>query len=235
MCAFQRNVKHNAATHHSSRKLRYLLHSAAPKLSVMKLPCRSLLTGFLTCLFGAIQQTSAEPIQVKAQFVHEDGSAISGMAVRMVIGSEKDSRAPNAGKTLTTDGEGRVSYTVDAPIKERKIQTGSAFFRSPSQLIEVGIEMKLLGRRALYWVELDIVKAGPLMGQAAYVLGSSGHFDQMLKFNDKTHSWSFPDDPKGMQLTSTGANVLQHDMKKNAATGRWEIDLKVEKQKWEQR
>ncbi len=38
-----------------------------------------------------------------------------------------------------------------------------------------------------------------------------------------------------MQLTSTGANVLQHDMKKNAATARWEIDLKVEKQKWEQR
>ncbi len=200
----------------------------------MKLPIRSFLSGVLTCLFGTMQQASAEPIQGKARFVHEDGSAISGMTVRMVIGSEKDSRAPNAGKTLTTDGNGRVSYTVDAPINERKIQTGSAL-RSASQLIEVGIEMELLGRRALYWVELDLVKAGPLMGQAAYVPGSSGRFDQMLKFNDKTHSWSFPDDPKGMQLTGTGANVLEHDMKKNAATGRWEIDLKVEKQKWERR
>jgi hypothetical protein len=38
-----------------------------------------------------------------------------------------------------------------------------------------------------------------------------------------------------MQLTGTGANVLQHDTKKIAATGRWEIDLKMEKQKWEQR
>ena len=38
-----------------------------------------------------------------------------------------------------------------------------------------------------------------------------------------------------MQLTSTGANVLQHDVKKDVATGRWEISLKVEKQKWEQR
>ena len=217
-----------------ARNLRYLIQQAVPKISTMKFPGSSFLTGLLTCLFGAMQQTSAEPIQVKAQFVHEDGRAISGMNVRMVIGSEKDSRAQNAGKTLTTDGEGRVSYTIDAPIKERKIQTGSAFFRSASQLIEVGIEMELLGRRALYWIELDLVKAGPLMGQAAYVAGSSGRFDQMLKFNEKTHSWSFPDDPKGMQLTGTGANVLQHDMKKNAATGRWEIDLKVEKQKWEQ-
>lgn len=201
----------------------------------MKLPGSSFLTGLLTCFFGVMQQTAAEPIQVKAQFVHEDGSAISGMAVRMVIGSEKDSRAPHAGKTLTTDGDGRVSYTVDAPIKERKIHTGSVFSRSASQLIEVGIEMELLGRRALYWIELDVVKAGPLMGLAAYVPGSSGQFDQMLKFNDKTHAWSFPDDPKGMQLTSTGANVLQHDVKKDAATGRWEISLKVEKQKWERR
>ncbi len=146
----------------------------------MTLPGRSVLTGFLTCLFGAMQQASAEPIQVKARFVHEDGSALSGMTVRMVIGSEKGSRAPNAGKILTTDGDGRVNYTVDAPIKERKIQTSSAFLRSASQLIEVGFELELLGRRALYWVELDLVKAGPLMGQAAYVPGSSGRFDQML-------------------------------------------------------
>jgi len=201
----------------------------------MKLPHRAFLTGFLACLFGALQQASAEPIQVKARFVREDGSALAGMSVRMVIGSEKDSRAPQAGKTLTTDGSGRVTYTVDAPIKERKVQTGSSFFRSASQLIEVGIELELLGRRALYWVELDLVKAGPLMGQAAYVAGPGGRFDQMLKFNDKTHSWSFPDDPTGMQLTGTGAQVVQHDMKKNAATGVWEIELQMEKQKWELR
>jgi len=155
------------------------------------------LTGLLTCFMGSTQQAAAEPIQVKARFVGEDGSALAGMTVRMVIGSEKDSRAPNAGKTFTTDGNGRVTYTADAPIKERKIQVGSAFFRSASQLIEVGVEMELLGRRALYWVELDLVKAGPLMGQATYVAGSSGRFDRMLKFSDKTHSWSFPDDPKG--------------------------------------
>jgi hypothetical protein len=201
----------------------------------MKLPDSSFLTGLLTCLLGALQQASADPVQVKAQFVQEDGRALAGMTVRMVIGSEKDSRAPNAGKTLITDGNGRVNYTIDAPIKERKIQTGSTFSRSASQLIEIGIEMELLGRRALYWIELDLIKAGPLMGQSAYVAGSSGRFDRMLKFHDKTHSWSFPDDPKGMQLTGTGATVLQHDMKKNAATGRWEIDLKVEKQKRERR
>ncbi|MDI1311018.1 hypothetical protein [Prosthecobacter sp.] len=193
------------------------------------------LTGLLFCFMGSPQQAAAEPIQVKARFVREDGSALAGMAVRMVIGSEKDSRAPQAGRTLTTDGNGGVTYTVNAPIKERKIQTGSAFFRSASQLVEVGIEMELLGRRALYWVELDLVKAGPMMGQATYVAGSKGDFDRMLKFNDKTHSWSFPDDPKGMQLTGTGANVTEHSMRKNAATGRWEIDLTVEKQKWEKR
>ena len=188
--------------------------------------------GFFACLLGSTQQAAAEPIQVKARFVGEDGAAISGMAVRVVIGSEKDSRSPNAGKPLTTDSNGRVLYTVDAPVKERKIQLDSAFSRHASQLIEVGIEMELLGRRALYWIEIDLVKAGPLAGMATYVPSSSGRFDQMLKFHEKTHSWTFPDQPNGMMLTGTGAELREHDLKKPAAGGRWEIDLLLEKQKF---
>lgn len=198
----------------------------------MKRSISTFLAGFLTCLLGASQQASADPIQVKARFVGEDGSALAGMPVRVVIGSEPDSRSPTAGKNLTTDGNGRILYTVDALIKERKIRLDSIFARHASQLIEVGIEMELLGRRALYWIEIDLVKAGPLAGMAAYVPGASGRFDQMLKYHEKKHSWSFPEQPNGMLLTGIGVELRKHDLKKPAVGGRWEIDLLLEKQKF---
>jgi hypothetical protein len=187
--------------------------------------------GFLAFLIGTASPITAEPMQVNAQFVHEDGSPLAGMPVRVVIGSEKASRAPGAGKSLTTDAQGRVRYQAEAPIKQRRIKLDSIFARHDSRLVEVGIELELLGRRALYWIEIDLVRAGPLAGMHFYLPGRSGQFDLPLTFHEKNHSWSLPDQPDGMLLTGAGARSLEHDLQISPA-GLWTVTLRIEKQKF---
>lgn len=187
--------------------------------------------GLLTFLFGVTPPATAEPIQVNARLVREDGSPLAGTPVRVVIGSEKSARAPGAGKRLTTDAEGRLRYEVEAPIKQRRIQLDSMFSRHNSQLVEVGLELELLGRRALYWIEIDLVKAGPLAGMFVFLPGRSGQFDLPLTYHEKHHSWSLPDQPGGMLLTGTGARILEHDLKVSPA-GVWMVMLRLEKQQF---
>jgi hypothetical protein len=120
---------------------------------------------------------------------------------------------------------------VEAPIKQRRIKLDSFFARHDSQLVEVGLELDLLGRRALYWVEIDLVKAGPLAGMHVFLPGRNGQFDLPLRFNDKSHSWSFPDQPDGMQLTGSGVRLLEHHMQ-ISPSGVWMVTLKMEKQQF---
>ncbi len=189
------------------------------------------LSGVLTLFLGAAQPALAETIQVNARLVREDGSPLANTAVRVVIGSEKAARSPDAGKRLTTDADGRLRHQVEAPIKQRRIKLDSFFARHDSQLVEVGLELDLLGRRALYWVEIDLVKAGPLAGMHVFLPGRNGQFDLPLRFNDKSHSWSFPDQPDGMQLTGSGVRLLEHHMQ-ISPSGVWMVTLKMEKQQF---
>lgn len=120
--------------------------------------------GICPLIFGVVAPTAAEPILVPARFVDEAGEPLSGMAVRVLIGSEPNSRAPEADHSLRTDAEGRLVFSVESPIRHHTIRLDSIFSPHPARRIEVGLEVDLLGRRALYWMEIDLVKAGPVAG-----------------------------------------------------------------------
>lgn len=192
---------------------------------------RTLLGWSLALLISAPGAALAEPIDVRLRIVEQNGSPIAGMDVRVVVGSEKGSRGPRAGKQMRTDGSGRVAYRVDAPIVKRKITLDNVLARHPSQLIEVGVEMDLLGRRALYWVELDLVRAGVLGGMGVFLQRGSGSFKLKPKYDSTGHSWSFPDQPDGMMMSGIGAKLRSHDMKQ-AASGAWTVDLVLEKERF---
>lgn len=170
----------------------------------------------------------ADPMQVRLRLVDESGTALSGLETRIVVGSEPESQTPRAGARVRTDGDGTAIYEVEAPVKSRRVKLDSFFVRHPSQLIEVGVELELLGRRALYWIELDLVKAGPVADMRAYVAGPDGNFDRALVFHHPP-SWSIPDDPSGLRLTNIGCNLLSHDMRQLPDRS-WEVDLVLEKQ-----
>ncbi len=184
----------------------------------------------LALLIGTSGAALAEPIDVRLRIVEQSGRPIAGMDVRVVVGSEKGSRGPQAGKRMRTDGNGRVTYHVDAPIIKRKVTLDNAFARHASKLIEVGVEMELLGRKALYWVELDLVRAGVRGGIGVFLQRGGGNFKLAPKYDRTGHSWSFPDQPNGMMMSGIGASLRSHDMK-HAASG-WTVDLVLEKERF---
>lgn len=194
-----------------------------------------LVTGLLATLFGWGTPLPADPIEITAQFLRPDGSPMAGQDIRIVVGTEPHARASDAGRILTTDDEGYAVYSVVAPITARSITLDTFFVRHPAHLIEVGIELDLLGRRALYWIELDLVKgAGPVAGMTAYVQDDEDNFSRALAFDSARHSWRFPDQKGGMLLSGIGAKIRDHAM--SGAPGEpWTIDLVIEKSEFTMR
>ena len=174
---------------------------------------------------------AADTIEIDARLVRPNGEPLAGLDVRMVVGSEPGSRSPGAGSRLRADASGRVAYRVDAPVETRRVTLDNIFARHRSRFVEVGIELELVGRRALYWIELDMLKEGALAGISAYVQAPDGRFTRRLAFHDATRNWSFPDQPDGMLMSDIGANIRRHDMT-GSAGGPWKIDLVIEKQEF---
>lgn len=184
-------------------------------------------------LLGATSAALADPISIRGRFVRPDGSPIAGMQVRIVVGSEPRARNAGAGRTVRTAADGSVAYQVDAPVANRSVTLDNFFFRHPARTIEVGVEMELVGRPALYWITLDLVRDGTVGGMAAFVQGD-GRFDRPLTFHSQTHSFSFPDEPGGMLMSSIGADLEFHEMK-GSDGGPWSVDLVIEKQEFQVR
>ncbi|MBL9131992.1 MAG: hypothetical protein JNG86_12375 [Verrucomicrobiaceae bacterium] len=182
----------------------------------------------LACLAGSAAEGRAEPVRITARVVRENGSPVTGLAVRLVFGGESSPRSPQAGKRLTTDGKGSVTRSLDAPVTTRKVRTGFLSSQA-SRAFDVGLEMELAGRRVLYWIEIDVLKSGVMAGMSAWVPGAAGHFDRRLTFHSGSHAWSFPDAPGGMLMTSIGADVIKQEVTQ-AADGTWQVSLVVKKE-----
>lgn len=189
---------------------------------------------WLCMLFGSGAAASADPIRVEAQIVRPGGAALADLPVRIVVGGEKNPRLPDAGQRLRTDPGGRIVYVVEAPVESRSVTLDNPIIRHPARRIEVGIEMDLLGRRALYWIEIDLVKAGARAGMGVFLQSSSGRFDRRLTFHSRNHSWSFPDQPGGMMLSGIGAELRDHDMSGSSTEG-WTVRVQIEKSEFQMR
>lgn len=186
----------------------------------------------LLVLLGATHVTAADPIDIEVRIVKQDGSPHAGLPVRLVVGSEPDSRASTAGETLTTDSDGKISRKVDAPVVDRKVSLGNPFVKRSSKYVAVAVELELVDRRALYWTDLDYLKDGTLGQMVAYVAGPDGVLDDMLTFHADQHAWSFPDQPDGMLMTSIGADLKSFSMEKTADGAGWIVRLEIVKQEF---
>lgn len=176
----------------------------------------------------------AEPVTLTLKLVDEAGKPLSGLGVRVTIGSETEVSAPGAGQQLASDAAGLVRMQADAAIDRRSISSTSVFTRHPAEHLVVGVELDLIGRRALYRVRLDQTKAGTVGQINAFLAGAGGRFDQPLSFHADTHSWSLPDDPAGLRLTGIGAELKAHNMEGSSESGR-AITLTIAKQSFKRR
>lgn len=155
------------------------------------------------------------------------GQPLSGMAMRVVLGSDPSPRQPDAGRTVVTDAQGRFALEADVVLRSRRVRLDTLFARHESRLLEIGFELDLLGQPALHWVEVDFIAgAGPLRGIMTFVAGAGGAFDAPLTFHSRDQSWSIPGDPSGIRLTGVGtdARVETWDY---STPGRIELGLSV--------
>ncbi|MCV9940245.1 hypothetical protein OIU35_28135 [Boseaceae bacterium BT-24-1] len=180
------------------------------------------------------QQVRAEPVNLTLKLVDEAGKPIAGQALRLVLGSEAEASAPGAGQNLSTDLNGVVRLTAEATIDRRSVSSTSAFTRHPAEHLVIGVELDLIGRRALYRVRLDQTKAGTVGQINAFLPGAGGRFDLPLAFHADTQSWSLPDDPAGLRLTGIGVELKAHSMEGSAETGR-RVALTIAKQAFKRR
>ena len=188
------------------------------------------LTFFTLCA----QQARAEPVNLTLTLVDETGKPLAGRAVRVAIGSAAEVSAPGAGQRLASDTAGVVRMQTDAVVERRSVSSTSVFTRHPAEHLVVGIELDLIGRRALYRVRLDQTSAGTVGQINAFLAGAGGRFDQPLAFHADTHSWTLPDDPAGLRRTGIGAELKAHSMEGSAAAGRT-ITLTIAKQSFKRR
>jgi hypothetical protein len=179
----------------------------------------------------------ADTIDLAVRIVDEKGAPHAGMPIRVVFGTEPDSRAANAGARLTTDADGRVSRTLEATV-ERRWATGDYLIPRRLDTLFVGIELDLVGRRALYWVTLtDYGRRGALIGIEVFVQGRSGSFDAALR-QVPPASWQFPDQPDGLLMSDIGVTARSWNLESDTpADGkrRWRVSIELTKQSFTRR
>lgn len=196
---------------------------------------KTLLSAAVLSLFTlSAQQLRAEPVNLTLKLVDEAGKPLAGQALRIAIGSAADASAPGAGQRLSTDAGGVARMTAEATIERRSVSSTSVFTRHPAEHLVVGVELDLIGRRALYRIRLDQTKAGTVGQINAFLAGAGGRFDQPLTFHADTQSWSLPDDPAGLRLTGIGAELKAHSMEGSPETGRT-VTITIAKQSFKRR
>ncbi|MBV0912042.1 carboxypeptidase-like regulatory domain-containing protein [Anianabacter salinae] len=162
-----------------------------------------------------------------------DGRPLPRLSVRVVLGSDPAPRRPGAGRMIVTDAQGRFTVQSDVSLTSRRIRLDNPFVRHPSQLLEIGFEMDLLGQPALHWTELDFIDGqGPLRGMSSFVAGKDGAFDVPLDFHASEHAWSIPGDPRGFRLSDVGTDVRVETWD-DGTPGRLELGLVVVHQRFE--
>lgn len=202
----------------------------------MPLRAFSLLRALAVVLPGALlaAPVAADTLDLRGSMRDGRGQPMAGQSFRLVLGSDPSPRAAGAGRVLRTDAQGRFALRSAVGLQSRRIRLDNLFTRHDSQLLEIGFEFDLLGQPALYWVEIDFTRFGPLRGIEALVPGPSGAFDRPLTFHSRNHSWSIPGDPRGLMLTGIGADVTVSDWRAEG-DGTWYLELDVTRQQFEMR
>ncbi|MGE0503685.1 MAG: hypothetical protein AB7I79_23840 [Rhizobiaceae bacterium] len=170
----------------------------------------------------------AEPVAIRLRIVDENGGAIGGLALSVLVVAGPDSLREEAGEEVVTDAQGRTALDVDAEVDTRLMTLDNPLMPHRATHLGIGIEMDHVGRRALYIVELDAVSGGTVGKLTANVAGPDGVFDDPLTFHPDNHAWSFPDQPDGMLMTSIGADLNTHALERR--DGIWTVEIELEKQ-----
>ena len=160
-----------------------------------------------------IPQT-AESLDCHVRLVDGQGPALAGVEVRLIVDGSDDPTDPNSGIRATTDEQRRVHRSVDHGVFPAMLRLSRGFAGTPTHRARVGVELELLGRKALYWVTLDLLDSNEAVSRVFDVrfADASGQFTVPIVSYPETHDFALPDDPSGVRLSQIGIDVDLFDL-----------------------
>lgn len=168
----------------------------------------------------------ADTIELLISINTDTGVPCAGLPMRVVVGSEPDSRGVNAGARLKTDRSCWIRRSVEAPV-ERRWSIVDSLIPQRVDAVSVGVEPALGSRPTLYWISVaDDRRRGPWFEIDMFVQGRSGAFDTALK-RVRPGVWRFPDQRGEPPMDDIGLQVSSWVLQRREPPGgqrRWVVD-----------
>lgn len=165
---------------------------------------------------------------------------VKGLPMRVVLSSDPDWRAPEAGKRYVTDERGRVRDGLKVRMESRRVGLDIPLVTHKAVGFEIGIEIGIEGMPLLYTLTLDEVKkarATLISDTQVYTRAADGSFTREVDLTWNTTNAGYtlpPRDPKTFdrlpnpppfRLTERNLQLLPHP--KADGTNRWVLDLRL--------
>lgn len=186
----------------------------------------------LAVLLGAPMSALADRIEIRGQIVDAQYQPIAHRSLRLVLASDEDPRAPQAGRTVVSDADGRFTLTVDQTPRRHWVFGGSLGmvipFPARASDLGLGIEVERFGRTRLEWLHIDWLGGGAVTLTDAFAQGPDGRFDIAYRSNMRAGDY-FEDRPDqrftGLAAALVPENIERHPRVEGGFL--WTMDLMV--------
>jgi hypothetical protein len=169
---------------------------------------------------------------------------VTGLPLRVVLSSDPDWQAPDAGKRYVTDDRGRVRDTRQVRMESRRVGLDIPLVTHAAAGFEIGIQIGTAGMPLLYTLTLDEVKKahGTLISDTqVYTRAADGTFSKEVDLtwnatnNETQDVYTLPPrdaktferlpDPPPFRITERNLQLLPHP--KADGSTRWALDLRL--------
>lgn len=192
----------------------------------------------LAALWPGFARAEDRALELQLQLEDHERRPLAGEALRVVLGSGGDWRAPGAGFPLRTDAQGRAGWTGTVPRETRLKRWVSNYVDTLTSLpqrvdwIQVGVELPFLGTPCLYTTELDWFadrSTGVHSTAGAWWADERGRFTRGAEWVEASRGWRLPLAATQGLLSTTLGHEFAHAslMPADDAPSRWQLKLQI--------
>lgn len=186
--------------------------------------------------------SGGEPLDLLVTVVDAAGKPVADLPMRVVLSSDPQPRAAEAGKRYVTDAHGRVRDVLPVRMEARRVELDIPLVTHKARGFELGLEIEMDGVPLLYTLTLDDVKGGTLISDTqVYTHGRDGSFTREVDLTWDASATEDRDvyrlpprdpktfdplpDPPSRRLTQRSLQLLSHP--RPDGTKRWSLDLRL--------
>lgn len=192
----------------------------------------------LAALWPRLARAEDRTLALQLQLEDHERRPIAGEALRVVLGTQVDWRAPAAGVMLRTDAQGHARWSGTVPRETRLKRWISNYVDTllsrPQRVdwLHVGIELPFLGAPCLYTTELDWFadrSTGVHSTASAWWADERGRFTRGAEWVESARAWRLPlAATQGLVSTTLGHEFAHASlMPAEGPPARWQVTLQI--------